>query len=169
MVKLAKSWMFLFIASLVVSAMATEETQDTKGCQMKSNKKVLMHADQKMDRPYSAGIQVGNMVFLSGVLGTDLKTNELVSPNVGEQTDQCLKKFELVLKQADMSLSDAVSVIVFLADLKDFEEMNKAYIVHFPKNPPARACVQAGALLKNAKVEISMIAVKAAPETVVAK
>jgi 2-iminobutanoate/2-iminopropanoate deaminase len=163
--KSAKKGLVLGIAFLAVSAMAAEKTHDTKGCQMKSSKKVLMHLDGNNDRPYSAGIQVGNMVFLSGVLGTDLKTNELVSPNVGEQTSQCLKKLELVLEQADMDLSDAVSAMVFLADLKDFDEMNKAYIAFFPNNPPARACVQAGALLKNAKVEISMIAVKAEPGT----
>ncbi|MFO7979894.1 MAG: RidA family protein [Candidatus Aminicenantes bacterium] len=49
---------------------------------------------------------------------------------------------------------------VYLADLEDYAEMNKAYSAFFPENPPARACVQVAGLVREAKVEISMIAAK---------
>ena len=110
--------------------------------------------------PFSPAIRFGNMVFLSGVVGVDMKTGELVSPDVGEQTKQCLETLGLVLRQANLNYTDVLSVTVYLTDLKDFAAMNKAYISYFPDDPPARATVQVSGLVRGAKVEISMIAAK---------
>jgi 2-iminobutanoate/2-iminopropanoate deaminase len=110
--------------------------------------------------PFSTAVKFGNFMFLSGLIGTDLKTSELVSPNVGEQTKQCLETLGLILSQAEMDYSDVVSCTVYLIDLKDYSEMNKAYSAYFPKDPPARTCVQAVKLVREAKVELSFIAAK---------
>jgi len=110
--------------------------------------------------PYSPAIKVGNMMFLSGVIGTDLKTGELVSPDVAGQTRQCMEKLKAVLHQGGMDFSDVVRATVYLADINDYNNMNKAYASYFLKDPPARACVQVAKLVREAKVEISMIAIK---------
>lgn len=110
--------------------------------------------------PFSPAVKFGNLLFLSGVVGTDPETGELVSPGIGEQTKQCLELVGLILRQAKMNFSDVVSCTVYLADLSDYTEMNKAYAAYFPEDPPARACVQVAALVRGAKVEISMIAAK---------
>ena len=111
--------------------------------------------------PFSSAVKVGNTMFLSGVIGTDLKTNELVSQDAGDQTRQCLEKLKSILIQGGMNLGDAVSATVYLTDLNDYDAMNKTYATYFPANPPARACVQVAKLVRGAKVEISMIAMKA--------
>jgi 2-iminobutanoate/2-iminopropanoate deaminase len=110
--------------------------------------------------PFSPAIKFGNFLFLSGIIGTDLKTSELVSPDVGEQTKQCMEILGLVLRQAKMDYSDVVSCTVYLTDLNDYNEMNKAYSSYFPKDPPARTCVQVSKLVRGAKVELSFIAAK---------
>jgi len=111
--------------------------------------------------PFSTAIKCGNMLFLSGVIGTDLETGELVSPDVDGQTHQCLKKLKTVLKEAGMDLSHAVRATVYLVDIEDYNQMNQAYGEHFKDTvPPARACVQVAKLVKGAKVEISMIAME---------
>jgi 2-iminobutanoate/2-iminopropanoate deaminase len=110
--------------------------------------------------PFSTAVKFGNFVFLSGILGTDLKTSELVSPDVGEQTKQCMETLGLILRQAKMDYSDVVSCTVYLTDLNDYSEMNKAYSAYFPKDPPARTCVQVTKLVRGAKVELSFIAAK---------
>jgi 2-iminobutanoate/2-iminopropanoate deaminase len=99
-------------------------------------------------------------MFLSGLIGTDLKTSELVSSDVGEQTKQCLETLGLILRQSQMDYSDVVSCTVYLTDLKDYSEMNKAYSAYFPKDPPARTCVQVAKLVREAKVELTLIAAK---------
>jgi len=108
--------------------------------------------------PFSSGVKAGGVLYLSGVIGTDLKTNELASPDVAGQTRKCMEKLQEILNLAGMDLENAVNVTVYLKDLKDYDEMNKAYAAYFSKTPPARACVQVADLLRDAKVEISMIA-----------
>ena len=110
--------------------------------------------------PFSTAVKFGNFVFLSGLLGTDLKTSELVSPDVEEQTKQCLEILGLILRQAGMDYRDVVSCTVYLTDLKDYSEMNKAYSPYFPEDPPARTCVQVSELVRGAKVELTLIAAK---------
>lgn len=110
--------------------------------------------------PFSTAIKFGNFLFLSGILGTDLKTNELVSQDVGEQTKQCMETLGLVLRQANMDYSDVVSCTVYLIDLNDYSEINEAYTRYFPKDPPSRTCVQVVRLVRGAKVELSFIAAK---------
>jgi 2-iminobutanoate/2-iminopropanoate deaminase len=100
------------------------------------------------------------MLFLSGVIGSDPKTGELVSDDVAEQTKACMERLKIVLEQAGMDFSDVVRGTVFLVDINDYTAMNKVYGSYFKKDPPARACVQTAKLVRDAKVEISMIAIK---------
>jgi 2-iminobutanoate/2-iminopropanoate deaminase len=109
--------------------------------------------------PFSPAVKFGNLLFLSGSIGRDRETNEL-PPEVGEQTKNCLERLGAVLQKANMDYSNAVKCTVYLADLEDYSEMNKAYSAFFPEDPPARACVQVAGLVRDAKVEISMIAAK---------
>jgi 2-iminobutanoate/2-iminopropanoate deaminase len=121
---------------------------------------ILMPGAKPSDLPFSPAVKYGNLLFLSGAIGMDPKTNELVSPDVGEQTKQCLERLGKILQQGGMDFSDAVRCTVYLTDIKDYAEMNKAYAAYFSENPPSRACVQIAGLVRGAKVEISMIAAK---------
>jgi len=112
-------------------------------------------------KPFSSAIKVGNILFLSGVIGSDLETGELVSDCVIEQTHKCMEKLSVLLKEAGMDFSDAVKATVYLADINDYSKMNEAYGSYFKNTPcPARACIQVAKLVKDAKVEISMMAIK---------
>ena len=121
---------------------------------------VRLPGTQPTGLPYSPAIKVGNMMFLSGAIGSDPKTGELVSPDVAGQTRQCMEKLKAVLHQGGMDFSDVVRATVYLADINDYNNMNKVYATYFLKDPPARACVQVAKLVRGAKVEISMIAIK---------
>ncbi|MFW6124457.1 MAG: RidA family protein [Acidobacteriota bacterium] len=109
--------------------------------------------------PFSPAVRFGNLLFLSGSIGMDPETNEM-PPDAGEQTKNCLERLGAILEQAHMDYSDVVKCTVYLTDLEDYAEMNKAYSSFFPEDPPARACVQVAGLVREAKVEISMIAAK---------
>ena len=87
------------------------------------------------DLPFSTAVKFGNTVYLSGLIGTDLKTSELVSPDVGKQTKQCLETLGLILRQAGMDYSHVVSCTVYLTDLDDYGEVNKAYSSIFSQRP----------------------------------
>ena len=74
--------------------------------------------------------------------------------------DRMKKDIAAILAEADCTLADIVKTTIFLKDLNDFAAVNEAYGKFFPKNPPARACVQVAKLPRDAKVEIEAIAVK---------
>lgn len=109
--------------------------------------------------PYSQAVVAGKMVFCSGQIPLDPKSGNMVAGTIAEQTNRVLLNLTAVLKEAGGGLSKVVKTTVFLADMNDFQEMNKEYARHFGDHKPARAAVQAAALPKGARVEIEAIAV----------
>lgn len=109
--------------------------------------------------PYSQAVIAGKMVFCSGQIPLDPKTGNMVAGSITEQTNRVLLNLTAVMKEAGGGLSKVVKTTVFLADMNDFQEMNKEYARHFGDHKPARAAVQAAALPKGARVEIEAIAV----------
>ena len=91
--------------------------------------------------PYSQAIRAGGFVFASGQILTDPATGEFVKGGVAEQTEQVLKNLAAVLEAAGTGLDKVVKTTVFLADMKEFAQMNEVYAKFFTEAPPARATV----------------------------
>lgn len=112
--------------------------------------------------PYSQAILVSNakaMLFVSGQLPINPKTGELENDPV-RGFQQCMENISAILKEADMSLKDVVDVTILLKDISNFPSINKSYETFFEKPYPARATFQAGALPKDAVVEVKVTAAK---------
>mgnify|MGYP000959970952 FL=1 len=109
--------------------------------------------------PYSQGVKSGNLLFISGQLGVDMSTGEIAYDCVETQSKQVLKNMESIAQAGGTSLANAVKVTVYLTDMGDFEKMNSVYATFFPENPPARVCVEVGALPKGVTVEMDAICV----------
>src|SRR4028118_2118592 len=84
--------------------------------------------------PYSQAVKTGNLVFCSGQIPIDPATNEFVSNDVAEQTEQVLKNLSAVLEAAGTHLNNVVKTTVFLADMNDFAAMNEVYAKFFDSN-----------------------------------
>jgi 2-iminobutanoate/2-iminopropanoate deaminase len=111
------------------------------------------------DVPFSDGVIAGNTLYVAGQEGTD-DSGKLAAGGIGPETSAALDNIQKVLKVAGFELKDVVNVTIYLADIHDFPEMNKIYKSVMPDPKPARATVQAAALVNNARIEISAIAVK---------
>jgi 2-iminobutanoate/2-iminopropanoate deaminase len=109
--------------------------------------------------PFSDGIVAGNTLYVAGQEGSD-DTGKLVAGGIAPETKAALDNITKVLKAAGYDLKDVVSVTVYLADIHDFGEMNKVYKTILPDPKPARATIQAAALVNDARIEIAAIAVK---------
>ncbi|XP_011627597.1 reactive Intermediate Deaminase A, chloroplastic isoform X1 [Amborella trichopoda] len=120
----------------------------------------VIQADKapKAAGPYSLGIKSNNLLFMSGQVGFVPETGKLISDSIEEQTEQTLKNIGEVLKASGASYSSVVKATVLLADIKDFNTVNKIYAKYFLAPYPARTCYQAAALPVGAKVEIECIA-----------
>ena len=108
--------------------------------------------------PYSQAIRAGQLLFLSGQVGFDPATGQLVPGGISEQTHRVLQNIGAVLSAANLSFDHVVKTTVFLADMNDFAAMNEIYATYFKSPAPARSTVQAARLPRDAKVEIEVIA-----------
>ena len=110
--------------------------------------------------PYSPGILVGDTLYISGHLGRDPETTELVDGGIQAETRQIMANIQGVLSAAGMTLQDVVTVTACITDINAFPQFNEVYREFFPEDPPARATVQVVALNVGAEVELQMIAVR---------
>ena len=108
---------------------------------------------------YSQAIAAGPFVFLSGQIPLDA-AGQMVKGDIVVQTVQVIENIKAVLGAAGLTLKDVVKTTVYLADLADFTEMNRAYAEFFPEKPPARSTIQVGGLPKGASLEIDVTALK---------
>jgi len=110
--------------------------------------------------PYSQAIRAGGMIFLAGQIPIDPASGALVDGGVEAQTERVMMNLSAILQAAGASLADVVKTTVYLADMKDFESMNRVYGRFFEsEDPPARATLQVSRLPRGASVEIDAIAV----------
>ena len=109
--------------------------------------------------PFSDGVIAGKTLYVAGQEGTD-DTGKLAAGGIAAETKATLENIQKVLKAAGFEMSDIVSVTVYLADIQEFGDMNKVYKEIMPNPKPARATIQAAGLVNNARVEISVTAVK---------
>ena len=112
--------------------------------------------------PYAQAIERQGWVFCSGQIGLDPKSGALVAGGVEAETRRALENLRAVLADAALGFHDIVKTTIFLADLGDFELVNRVYGEQLSAPYPARSTVQAAALPRRARVEIEAIAMKRA-------
>jgi 2-iminobutanoate/2-iminopropanoate deaminase len=109
--------------------------------------------------PYSPGMRLDNLVFVSGQGATDPATGKLVSSDVEMQTEQVIRNLQAILKAAGSDLQYVLRCGVFLIDIKEFPKMNAVYSRMFGEHRPARTTIQAAGLPgEGLRVEIDCIA-----------
>ena len=109
--------------------------------------------------PYSQGVQVGNLVYVSGQIPIDPATGAFAGDDIVTQTHQVLKNVGEVLAAAGTSMDKVVKTTVLLKNMGDFVTVNEIYATYFTGEIlPARAAFEVAALPKGALVEIEAIA-----------
>jgi 2-iminobutanoate/2-iminopropanoate deaminase len=125
-------------------------------------KKSLMPAKGKAIGPYSPGIEVGDLVFVSGQIPLDPDTGKLVEGGIAMQTKQSLENLKGVLAAAGLGFEHVVKTTIFLTKMSDFAEVNEVYKGYVSEPYPARSTIAIAGLPMGAEVEIEMIASRAA-------
>lgn len=91
--------------------------------------------------PYSHIARVGTFITISGTAGIDPASEQLVGDNVYSQTKRILETFAVMLASVDSDLNHVFHINVFLKDMSDFEEMNRAYTDKMGDHVPARTVI----------------------------
>jgi 2-iminobutanoate/2-iminopropanoate deaminase len=112
--------------------------------------------------PYSQAVVVGDQVFCSGQIPLDPATGALVAGDFRAQAARVLDNLAAVRAAAGASFADVVRTTVYLTDLADFAVLNELYAERFSQPFPARVTVGVASLPKGARIEMDVIAVRAA-------
>ncbi|SRR6266480_5261619 len=109
--------------------------------------------------PYSQGVRSGSEVYLSGQIGLDPATGNLVAGDFSAQARRVLDNLKAVLSEVGGDFHNVVKATVYVTDLANFPTLNTIYGEYFGEHKPARSTVGVAALPKSALVEIDLIAV----------
>jgi len=107
--------------------------------------------------PFSEAVRAGNLLFLSGQLGTGAD-DKLVPGGIQAETRQALENIRAVLERHGSSLDRVIKCTAMLADMKEWATMNEVYVTFFPKHLPARSAFGATGLALGARMELECIA-----------
>ena len=113
---------------------------------------------RELNLPFSEAVRVGNMLYLSGQIGIDDKTNALAEGGISAETKQTMENIKNTLMKNGSSLERVVKCTVMMADIREWAEMNKVYVTYFTKNLPARSAFGTSGLALGARVEIECFA-----------
>ncbi|MFY7811194.1 MAG: RidA family protein [Flavobacterium sp.] len=109
--------------------------------------------------PYSQAIKLGNMLYTSGQIAINPKTNQLVLNSIEDETKQVMENIKAILDAAGMTFEHIIKCSIFIMNMNDFAAINQVYGSYFnPETAPARETVQVACLPKNVNIEISIIA-----------
>jgi 2-iminobutanoate/2-iminopropanoate deaminase len=109
--------------------------------------------------PYNQAILAGNTLFVSGQVALD-EAGKMHNESLDTEVHQVMQNLRAILAEAGMSFAHVVKCSIFLQDFNDFGRVNELYGSYFESNFPARETVQVSRLPKDARLEISCIAVK---------
>lgn len=114
-------------------------------------------------RPFSPAVRVGDVIYLSGQIGTDpgANANAVVPGGIEAETRQTLNNIKRTVEAVGSSMDKVVKCTVMMADMAEWDRMNVVYREFFtPGKLPARSAFGTSGLALNARVEIECIATR---------
>ena len=127
---------------------------------MTNREVVITDKAPKAVGPYSQAIMSVDFIFTAGQIAINPATGNIIEGDFKSRVRQILSNLDIILREADSSLDNAVKLTVFLTDLSRFDELNDVFREIFGNDPPARSAVQVSDLPLGTDVEIDCIAVR---------
>jgi 2-iminobutanoate/2-iminopropanoate deaminase len=109
--------------------------------------------------PYSAAVEAGGFIFISGQIALDPKTGEVIT-DIKAATRQILTNMQTILEVTGLNLTSIVKTTIYLKNINDFATVNETYAGFFQEEPPARSTIEVSSLPKSVPIEIEAIAAR---------
>ncbi len=104
--------------------------------------------------PFSDAVRVGNLLVLSGKLGTLPGTTQIVPGGIKAEARQVMENIKTSLALYGAGMQDVVKCTVMIADIAEWPDFNEVYVTYFPGPKPARSAFAAAGLAFNGRVEV---------------
>ncbi|MFA6437381.1 MAG: Rid family hydrolase [Candidatus Paceibacterota bacterium] len=121
--------------------------------------KKIYRSSKTITAPLSGAYEVNGLVFVSGQIHIDA-TGQLVGNSIEEKLGAVISNVKKLLEEASLTLDDVVRVHLYLTDLNQLPELNKAYVTYFKHPLPARTAVGVSTLPLGASLEMDVIATR---------
>ncbi len=115
--------------------------------------------------PYSQAIKYDKFVYLSGCLGVDPHSSQLVDGTVENQCKMALANMKNIIYSSGCNVNNIVKTTIYLTNLTAFQSVNSIYNDFFVDNCnsetplPARTTIGISALPLNALIEIEAVVI----------
>ena len=125
------------------------------GCKEKEEITFLENEDMvSLGLPFSEGVLVDDIIYLSGQIGTLPGTTELIAGGIGPETRQTMENIKSALERHGSSINRVFKCLCMVADMSEWPAMNAEYVKFFPGQKPARSAFGSNGLALGARVEI---------------
>lgn len=131
------------------------------GCQETSSARSAFHTSEvtgDLDLPFSEVARHGDLLFLSGMIGIEPGTLELVPGGLEAEARRALENIRLMLAEVDATPDDVLRCTVMMDDIEQWSRFNQVYVDFFGDHRPARSAFGADGLALGAAVEIECVA-----------
>lgn len=105
---------------------------------------------------YSQAVQVGDFVYMSGQIGLDPATMQMVD-GIEAQIVRVFENLKAVAEAAGATLEHAVKFNIYLVDLGNFAKVNEIMATYLKQPYPARAAIGVKELPRHAMVEAEAV------------
>ena len=122
----------------------------------------VSETSKELNFPFSDAAIVGNIIYVSGQIGSKPGTREVVEGGISAETTQTLNNIKMILNDLGSNSDKIFKCLCMLEDINDYNEMNKAYTTFFNSrnNLPSRSTFAGSGLALGAKIEIECWATK---------
>lgn len=110
--------------------------------------------------PLSPALKCGPLLYISGQVGIDPDTAQIVGPSFTEQAHQALKNVRSLVESAGFGMHEVIKMTVFLTRLEDFSELNAIYRQYFSEPYPTRSTVGVSLQPPTLLIEIEGVALR---------
>ena len=135
-------------------APGTDDTDDSHEHELS----VVFPENADPGMPFSDAVRVGNMLYLSGKIGTLPGTSDLAEGGIAGETRQTMENIKGTLEKHGSSMAEVVKCTIMLENIDEWAAMNEVYVTFFPDHKPARSAFGADGLALNSLVEIECFA-----------
>ncbi len=151
----------VLVGIFFISHMVAKEPNNLQNISTSKDVEYLTSTETtSLNLPFSEAVRVGNILYLSGVIGNIPGKKELVPGGIKAETKQTMENIKRFLERYNSSLEKIVKCQVMLADIKEWGAMNEVYVTYFDKNKlPARSGMGINGLALDARVEIECMAI----------
>ena len=109
--------------------------------------------------PYSQAVIVNNILYTSGQIAIDPKSNALILATIEDETHQVMQNIQAILTSQKLDFNAVFKCTIFIKDMNHFAQINAVYGSYFDEaNAPVRETVEVSRLPKDVNIEISVMA-----------